>query len=49
MVAGQISGILFLLISPTQFLWWIVGLFAIGVILCIFLRDTAWYEAHRKK
>jgi MFS family permease len=49
MVAGQISGILFLLIPPTQFLWWIVGLFAIGVILCIFLRDTAWYEAHRKK
>jgi MFS family permease len=47
MVAGQISGLLFLLIPANSFLWWIVVLFATGLILSTFLRDTQWYEKKR--
>ena len=47
MTAGQISGILFLFINVSTFLWWMVGMFGAGIILCSLLRDTKWHETQR--
>ncbi len=48
MVSGQVSGLLFLLINPAEFLMWFVFLFIAGFMMGLFIHDTPWHEARRK-